>query len=50
MQNSIQKVNTEMKNLQEQLPARQLTDSAIPKQVLPVVVGDVQNSSQSISE
>jgi len=43
-QNSIQKVNTEIKNLQEQLPARQLTDSAIPNQVLPVMAGDAGNS------
>ena len=49
-QNSSQKVNTEIKNLQEQLPARQLTDSAIPNQGLPVMAGDVENSSQSISE
>lgn len=35
-QNNIQKVNTEIKNLREQLAARQLTDSAIPNQVPPV--------------
>jgi len=49
-QNSIQKVNTEITYLREQLAARQLTDSAIPSQVLPVTAVDVENSSQSISE
>jgi len=49
-QNNIQKVNTEIKNLQERLPARQLADSTITNQVLPVMAGDVENSIQSISE
>jgi hypothetical protein len=49
-QKSIQKVNIEIKNLREQLPARQLTDSAIPSQVLPLMPGDVENSIQSFSE
>ena len=44
-QNSIQKVNTEITYLREQLAARQLTDSAIPSQVLPVTTVDVENSS-----
>jgi hypothetical protein len=35
--------------LQEQLAARQLTEGAIPNQVLPVTDVDVENSSQSIS-
>jgi len=48
LQNSIQKVNTEIKNLQERLTARQLTDSVITNQVLPVTVVDVENSNQSI--
>jgi len=46
-QYSIQKVNTEIAYLREQLAARQLTDSAIPSQVLPVTAVDVENSSQS---
>jgi len=46
--NSIQKVNTEIKNLREQLAAREVTDGAIPNQVLPVMVGDIENSIQSI--
>jgi len=45
-QNSIQKLNTEITYLREQLAARQLTDSAIPSQVLPVTAVDVENSSQ----
>ena len=45
-QNSIQKVNTEIKNLWEQLAARQLIDSVTPNQVLPVTSVDVENSSQ----
>jgi hypothetical protein len=49
-QNSIQKVNTEITYLQEQVAARQLTDSAIPSQVLPVMAVDVENSSQLNSE
>jgi len=49
-QNSIQKLNTEITYLREQLAARQLTASAIPIQVLPVTAVDVENSSQSISE
>jgi len=35
-QNSFQKINTEITCLREQLAARQLTDSAILSQVLPV--------------
>ena len=46
-QNSIQKVNMEITYFREQLAARQLTDSAIPSQVLPVTAVDVENSSQS---
>ena len=46
-QNSIQTVNTEITYLRGQLAARQLTDSAIPSQVLPVTAVDVENSSQS---
>jgi len=46
-QNSIQKVNTEITYLREQPAARQLTDSAIPSQVLPVTAVDVENSNQS---
>jgi hypothetical protein len=49
-QNSIQKVNAEIKNLWEQLVARHSNDSAIPNQVLPVTAVDVENSRQSISE
>ena len=49
-QSSIQKVNTEITYLREQLAARQSTDSAIPSQVLPVMDVDVENSSQSNSE
>ena len=48
-QNSIQKVNTEITCLWEQLTARQLTEGAIPSQVLPVTDVDVENSGQSIS-
>jgi len=48
-QNSVQKVNTKITYLREQLAARQLTDSAIPSQVLPVTAVDVENSSQSNS-
>ena len=33
-QNGVQNVNTELKNLREQLAVRQLTGSAIPSQVL----------------
>jgi len=40
-QNSIRKVNTEIKNLREQLSVRQ---------VLPLMVGDVENGIPSISE
>jgi predicted S18 family serine protease len=39
--NSIQKVNTEIKNLREQLAAREVNDGAIPNQVLAVMAGDV---------
>jgi len=49
-QNNIQKVNTEITYLREQLAARQLTDSAIPSQALPVTTVDVENSSQSNPE
>jgi len=49
-QNSIQKVNTEITYLWGQLAARQLTDSAIPSQVLPVTAVDIENSSQSNPE
>jgi hypothetical protein len=49
VQNSIQKVNTEITYLQEQLAARQLTEGATHNQVLPVMDVDVENSSQSIS-
>jgi len=49
-QNSVQKVNTEITYLREQLAARQLADSAIPSQVLPVTAVDVENSSQSNPE
>lgn len=49
-QKSIQKVNTEIQNLREQLSAGQLNNSAIPNQVLPVMAGGVENSIQSISE
>ena len=48
LQNSIQNVNTEIKNLWEQLAARQLTASVIPSQVLSVTAVDVENNSQSI--
>jgi len=48
--NSVQKVNTEITYLREQLAARQLTDSAIASQVLPVTAAHVENSSQSNSE
>jgi len=48
LQNSIQTVNTEIKNLLEQLAIRQLTDSVIRSQVLSVTAVDVENSSQSI--
>jgi hypothetical protein len=47
-QNSIQKVNTEITHLREQLAARQLTEGATQNQVLPVTAVDVENSSQSI--
>lgn len=46
--NSVQKVNTEIKNLREQLAAGDVTDGAKPNQVLPVMAGDVENSIQSI--
>ena len=46
--NSIQKVNTEIKNLREQLATGEVTDGAIPNKVLPVMAGDVENSIQSI--
>jgi len=49
-QNSIQKVNTEITYLWEQRAVRQVTDSAIPSQVLPVTAVDVENSSQSNPE
>jgi len=49
-QDSIQKLNTEITYLWEQLAARQLTESAIPSQVLPVTAVDVENSSQPNSE
>jgi gas vesicle protein len=45
-QNNIQKVNTEIKNLQERLSARQLIDNTIINQTLPVMAGDVENSIQ----
>ena len=48
-QNSIEKVNTEITCLREQLAARQLTEGAIPNQALPVTAVNVENSSQSIS-
>jgi len=48
--NSIQKLNTEITYLRGQLAARQLTDSAIPSQVLPVTAVYAENSSQSVSE
>ena len=48
-QNSIQKVNTEITYMREQLAARQLTEDAVPNQVLPVTDIYVENSSQSIS-
>ena len=41
-QSSVQKVNTGITYLREQLAARQLTDSAIPCQVLPVMAVDVK--------
>jgi hypothetical protein len=47
---NIQKVNTEIKNLREQLSARELTNGVIPSRVLPVMAVDVENSSKSISE
>jgi len=40
-ENSIQKVNTEITYLWEQRAARQLTDGAIPSQVLPVTAVDI---------
>jgi hypothetical protein len=49
VQNSIQKVNTEITYLWEQLAARWLNEGEIPNQVLPVTDVDVENSSQSIS-
>jgi len=49
-QNSVQKVKTEITYLWEQRAARQLTDSAIPSQVLPVTAVDVENCSQLNSE
>ena len=48
-QKSIEKVNTEITCLREQLAARQLTEGAIPNQALPVTAVNVENSSQSIS-
>jgi len=45
-QNGIQKENTEITYLREQLAARQLTEGAIPNQVLPVTDVNVENSSQ----
>ena len=48
-QNGIQKVNTEITYLREQLAARHLTEGAIHRQVLPVTDVDLGNSSQSIS-
>ena len=48
-QNGIQKVNIEITYLRGQLAARQLTEGAIPNQVLPVTEVDIENSSQSIS-
>jgi len=48
-QNSIEKVNTEITCLREQLAARRLTESAIPNQALPVTAVNVESSSQSIS-
>jgi len=47
--NSIEKVNTEITCLREQLAGRQLTESAIPNQALPVTAVNVESSSQSIS-
>ena len=49
-QRSVQEVNTKITYLQEQLAARQSTDSAIPGQVLPVMAVDVENSSKLNSE
>jgi hypothetical protein len=48
-QNSVQKVNTEITNMRERPAARQLTEGAIPDQVLSVTDVDVENSSRSIS-
>jgi len=48
-QNSIEKVNTEITCLREQLAARQLTEGAIHNQALPVTAVNVENGSQSIS-
>jgi hypothetical protein len=42
--NNIQKVNTEITYLREQLAARQLTEGAIPNQALPVTDVDVEKS------
>ena len=44
-QNSSQKVNTEITYWREQLAARQLTDSAIPGQVMPMMAVNVENCS-----
>jgi len=49
-QRSVQEVNTKITYLQEQLAARQSTDSAIPSDVLPVMAVGVENSSQLNSE
>ena len=49
-QNSVQKLDTEITYLREQLAARQSTDSAIHSQVLPVMAVDVENSRQLNSE
>ena len=49
-QNSIQKINTKITYFREQLASRQLTDSAIPSQALPVMAVDVDNSGQSNTE
>ena len=50
VQNSVQKVNTEITYLHEQLAARQSTDCAIPSKELPVMAVGVESSSQLNSE
>jgi gas vesicle protein len=46
-QNSIQKLNAEITYLRGQIATRQVTDSVMPSQALPVAAVDVQISSQS---